>query len=130
MPYKETIATIERTLVSVAALAALLPIWQFATETRDRELDRVANFVLAYRACFGEDGVAIEDERLEELTEEVNQHLAQVAEEVRSGETIDREHSLAETISFASELRRNFERISQTMAQSCSRLDQLYRQES
>lgn len=42
---------IERLIVTVAALAALFPLWQFWDEREDRHLDRAANFVQGLHAC-------------------------------------------------------------------------------
>jgi len=41
----------ERTVVLIASLVAILPLWQIYSEADERKLDRAANFVLAYSVC-------------------------------------------------------------------------------
>lgn len=119
LKYNSWILIIERVVVTVAALAAMFPMWQYSTEARDRELDRAANFVLAYRACFGEDGVLIEDKRIQELGAELN---AELARSMRSGEGTDENA----TRLLAARLKSDLQRVSQTMAESCQQLEQIY----
>lgn len=56
-----TLKVIERTAVLVAALAALVPLWQFYDEAEDRKVDRAANFILAYSIC-AEKGISTRSE--------------------------------------------------------------------
>ncbi len=122
MNFRSWILILERVVVTVAALAAMFPIWQYSTEARDRELDRAANFVLAYRACFGEDGVLIENTRIEELGAELNFKLAEQYRLTQSGEGMDENA----TRLLVKRLDTDLQRISQTMVESCQRLEQIY----
>jgi hypothetical protein len=42
---------VERLVLIVASLAAMVPLWQFYNEREDRALDRAANFISAYSVC-------------------------------------------------------------------------------
>ena len=41
----------ERIALTLAALTAILPMWQYYSEREDRRLDRAANFISAYKTC-------------------------------------------------------------------------------
>lgn len=43
--------TVERIIVIVAGIAAILPLWQFWSEAGQRELERNSIFILAHQAC-------------------------------------------------------------------------------
>lgn len=43
--------TVERIIVIVAGVAAILPLWQFWSEAGQRELERNSTFILAHQAC-------------------------------------------------------------------------------
>lgn len=57
---------VERAIVIVASLAALVPLWQFYREQGERRLDRASNFILAYNACL--DYSLSEADRLQQET--------------------------------------------------------------
>lgn len=50
---RPTLESVERIFVMVAALAALLPLYQYYAERHDRRLDRAVNLVTSGDACRG-----------------------------------------------------------------------------
>ena len=51
MNFSATLLTVERVVVTVAALAALFPLWQFWDERFDREEERAALFIASQSTC-------------------------------------------------------------------------------
>ncbi len=48
---EQWLKAIERIAITLAALAAILPMWQYYTEAGDRRLDRMTRVVQAHQAC-------------------------------------------------------------------------------
>lgn len=72
---RPTLESVERIFVMVAALAALLPLYQYYAERHDRRLDRAVNLVTSGDACRGWIGLDEPWFEREKTTEGFRRHL-------------------------------------------------------